>query len=134
MAQTFLETGEEGFLVARLDINHAIGPEAGLGDGRSEEVLAGDAPQDFAARPGGDPSGKQRGGRAVDHPIAAASDLMQRAEREAASRQAPVDLFDTEGKCRATARRTAFEALNALSKLGDDGTGRRIHLLGNSFR
>ena len=59
---------------------------------------------------------------------------MQRAEREAASRQAPVDLLDAEGKRRATARRTAFEALNALSKLRDDGMGGRIHLLGNSFR
>jgi hypothetical protein len=76
MPQALLEAGEEGFLVARLDIDHTIGPKPDLGDGWSEEVLAGDAPQDLAARSGGDPSGKQSGGRAVDHPIAAAGDLM----------------------------------------------------------
>jgi hypothetical protein len=58
---------------------------------------------------------------------------MQRAERKAASRQTPVDLSDSEGKRHASARRAAFEALNALSKLRDDGMGGRIHLLGNSF-
>ena len=36
-----------------------------------KQVLASDAPQDLAARPGGDPSRKQSGGRAVNHPIAA---------------------------------------------------------------
>ena len=98
-----------------------------------KQVLASDAPQDLAARPGGDPSRKQSGGRAANHPIAAAGDLMKRAEREAASRQTPVDLLDAEGKRCATARRAAFEALNAISKLRD-GMGGRIHLLGNSFR
>jgi hypothetical protein len=99
-----------------------------------KQVLASDAPQDLAARPGGDPSRKQSGGRPVNHPIAAAGDLMKRAEREAASRQTPVDLLDAEGKRCATARRAAFEALNAISKLRDAGMGGRIHLLGNSFR
>ena len=133
MPQAPLEAGEEGFLVARLDIDHAIGPEPGLGNGWSEQVLAGDAPKDFATRPGGNPGGKQRGGSAVHHPIAAAGDLMQRAERESASRQAPVNLLDAERKRRTTARRATFEALNALSKLLDNRGAWRIHTLFNSL-
>ena len=52
---------------------------------------------------------------------------MQCAEREAASRQATIDISDAERKVRATARGAAFEALNALSQLLDDRGAWRIH-------
>ena len=42
--QAFLESDEDRLLVARFDINHAVGNESGLREGRGEEVLARDAP------------------------------------------------------------------------------------------
>jgi hypothetical protein len=42
--QAFLETDEDRLLVARLDIDHAIGNEPGLREGRGEQVRAHDAP------------------------------------------------------------------------------------------
>ena len=44
MPQTLLETDEDRRLVARLDVDHAIGHEPGLRDGRGEQVRAHDAP------------------------------------------------------------------------------------------
>jgi hypothetical protein len=44
MAQTFLEAGENRLLIARLDIDHAVGHEPGLRKGRGEQVRARDAP------------------------------------------------------------------------------------------
>ena len=87
MPQPFLETGQHRLLVAGLDIDHAVGREAGLGERRREEVLPGDAPQNLARGARGDPGGEQRRGRAIDRAVAAAGHLMQRAERQSASRQ-----------------------------------------------
>jgi hypothetical protein len=44
MPQAFLETDEDRLLVARLDIDYAIGHEPGLREGRGEEVRAREAP------------------------------------------------------------------------------------------
>ena len=60
MAQALLETGEKRLFVARLDVDHAIWSEPGLRDRGSEQVLASDAPQDLAERPGGDSGGEAR--------------------------------------------------------------------------
>ena len=82
MTQSFLETGQHGLLIGRLDIDHPVGRQPGLSEGRREEILAGDAPKHLAARPGGNSRGEQRRRRAVDRAIAAASHLMQGAERQ----------------------------------------------------
>ena len=42
--QALLETDEDRRLIARLDIDHAIGHEPGLREGRGEQVRARDAP------------------------------------------------------------------------------------------
>ena len=42
--QAFLETDEDRLLIARLDIDHAIGHEPGLREGRGEQVLARETP------------------------------------------------------------------------------------------
>jgi hypothetical protein len=42
--QTLLETDEDRLFIARLDIDHAIGHEPGLREGRGEQVRAHDAP------------------------------------------------------------------------------------------
>jgi hypothetical protein len=39
-----LETDEDRLLIARLDIDHAIGHEPGLREGRGEQVLPGETP------------------------------------------------------------------------------------------
>jgi hypothetical protein len=63
--------------------------------------------------------------------MAAAGHLMQRAERQAASRQMPVDRLEAEGQHQSPAAGRALEAPDALAKLLDPGTGDgRIHVLG----
>ena len=96
MSQSFLETGQHRFLIRRLDIDHPVGRQPGLSEGRREEILAGDAPKHLAARPGGNSRGEQRRRRAVDRAIAAASHLMQGAERQSPVWQTAVDLLDPE--------------------------------------
>ena len=44
MPQAFLETDEDGFLIARLDIDHAVGHESGLRESWGKEVRAREAP------------------------------------------------------------------------------------------
>jgi hypothetical protein len=53
------KAGEDGFLVTRLDADHAAGRQTGLRQGRREEVLAGHAPQDLSACPRGDAAGEE---------------------------------------------------------------------------
>ena len=83
--QPLFKAGEDGLLVAALEIDDAVGFQAGLRERRGEKVRAGDAPEHFAARARGDPGGEERGGGAVDGAVAPAGDLMQRAAREPAA-------------------------------------------------
>jgi hypothetical protein len=48
MPQAFLETDEDRRLIARLDIDHAIGHEPGLREGRGEQILPGETPEQLA--------------------------------------------------------------------------------------
>jgi hypothetical protein len=126
--QAFLETDVDRRLVPRFDIDHAIGDEPGLGEGRGEEVPPNDAPQRPAAGPSGDSRRKERRGGAVDRAFAAAGHLMPSAERQAA-RQMPVDCLKTEGQHQTPAAGRAFEASDPLAKLLDPGTD-KAHVLG----
>src|ERR1700730_17425543 len=75
-----------------------------------------------------------RRGRAVDRAMAAAGHLMQRAERQAASREMPVDRLDAKGQHQSPATGRAFEAPDALAKLLDPGADNgRAHVLGNGL-
>lgn len=49
MTKPFLEAGEDRFLIARLDIDHATGRKSGLRDRRREQIRPGHAPQHLAA-------------------------------------------------------------------------------------
>ena len=80
--QTLLETDEDRLLIARLDIDHAIGDEPGLREGRGEQILPGDAPEHLAPQPRSDSGRKECRGGAVDRAIAATGHLMQSAERQ----------------------------------------------------
>jgi len=48
VAQAFLETRQDGFVVAGLDIDHPARRETDLRQRRRKEVLMGDAPQHLA--------------------------------------------------------------------------------------
>jgi len=61
--QAFLETDEDRLLIARLDIDHAIGHEPGLREGRGEEVLPGETPEHLAPRARRNSRRKERRGR-----------------------------------------------------------------------
>ena len=87
MPQAFLKTDEDRLFVARLDIDHAIGHEPGLCEGRGEQILLCDTPEHLATQPRRDSSRKERRGRAVDRAMAAAGHLMQSAKCQSASRQ-----------------------------------------------
>ena len=98
MAQSFFKAGENGFLVTRLDVNHAVWRQARLRECRREQVLAGHAPQHLSARPPGDAAGKKGSSRTVDRAISTPGHFMQGAQRQPTSRQMPVDVSEAEGK------------------------------------
>ena len=113
MPQTFLETDEDRLFVARLDIDHAIGHEPGLREGRGEQILPCDTPEHLTTQPRRDSRRKERRSRAVGRAMAAAGHLMQSAKCQSASRQMPVDRLDAEGQHRSPVARRAFEPLDA---------------------
>ena len=88
-----------------------------------EEVLPGDAPKNLPACPRRDSGREERRGGAMDCAVATARHLMQRAERQPPSRQAPVDLFDAERQDLAAARSASFKALDALAQSLDNRLG-----------
>jgi hypothetical protein len=84
---------------------------------RSEEVRARNAPLSPRAR---------RDSRLCH--------LMQRAERQSASRKVPVDRLDAEGQHQSPAPGRAFESPDALAKFLDTRMGNgRAHVLGNGL-
>ena len=119
MPQPFLEAGEHRLLVAGLDVDDPVRSKPGLGDGRREQVLPGDAPQHLALGPGGDAGGEQRGRRAIDGAVAAAGDLVQRPECQPAAGKAAVDRVDAERQYRFGSQRLPVKTLNLLSKSPD---------------
>jgi hypothetical protein len=90
--------------------------------------LACDAPQHAATGPSRDPSSEKCSGSAVYRASSAAGYLVQRAERQAALRQAVIDGLDAEGQYRPSVPRPAFKASNTLAKRLHSGyVDRRIH-------
>ena len=94
--QAFFKAGEDGLLVAAFEIDDAVGVQPGLRERRRKQVQSRETPEHLAARAGGDPCGKKRGGRAVDRAIAAASDLMQCAKRQRPAGKPRVHRGDSE--------------------------------------
>jgi hypothetical protein len=103
--------------VARLDIDHAIGHEPGLREGRGEQILPCDTPEHLTMQPRRDSCHKERRSRAVDRAMAAAGHLMQSAKCQSASRKMPVDRLDAEGQHQSPAASCALEVPDALAKL-----------------
>ena len=119
MTNALLETGQHRLLVAGIDIDHPVRAQTDLGQGRREQVLPGDAPQDLAPGPGGDAGREQRCGRPVDRGIAAAGHLVQRPERHPSPREPVVYGPDPERQDGAGALRQSLKLLNLLAKATD---------------
>ena len=94
MPDAFLETREQGFVVAGIDVDDAVRGETDLGQRGRKEVLRCDAPEDFAACPRRDAGGEKGGGCTIDGRIAAPGDLVQRAKREPPARKMAVDRLE----------------------------------------
>lgn len=81
MTQAFLETGQQRLVVTGFDIDDAAGKQAGLRQGRGEQILSRHAPQHLALGASRDSGGEQCCRRAVDRTVAATRHLMERAKR-----------------------------------------------------
>ncbi len=126
MSQALFHAGEQRLFVAGLDIDDTARQQAHLGQRRREQVRPCDAPEHLALRAGSDCRGKQGCCRAVDSAVAAAGDFMQGCERQTSSRQSAVDLRYPEWQNLSHTAARTFEPLDAVSKLGDDGTDGRF--------
>ena len=115
--------GEHRLLVAGLDMDHPIGMQPGLAQGRREQVGPGHAPEDRAGGTGDDPGREQRRCRTVDRAIGATGHLVQGAKRQPAVRQAGVDGRHPERQ-HASAHMTAhLDRSDARAQLIEGGTG-----------
>lgn len=121
MADAFFHAGKDCLVVASLDINDAVGFQAGLRQRRGKQVWPGDAPKDLAARACCHTAREQRRSCAIDGAVAAARDFMQRAERQSAAREPRIQLGDPERKHRSGAPAPALDLLDARAQCVDGG-------------
>lgn len=126
MAQTFLHAGEQCFFVSSLDIDDTARQQTHLGQRRRKEVRPRHTPEHLALRAGGDRCREQGCCSAIDGAIATAGDLMQGCKCQPSSRQPAVDVRYAEWQNLAHPAARTFEPLDAVSKLGDDGTDCRF--------
>jgi hypothetical protein len=130
MPQPFLKTCQHRLLVSGFDEDHPVRRKSDLAQRRREQILAGHAPQHAPPGPRCDPSGEERSGSAVDRAVTATGHFVQRAERQSAFRQTPINGLDAERQYRPPMPRPTLKASNALAKRRDNGNGnRRIHAL-----
>jgi hypothetical protein len=127
MSNSFLETGQHRLLVAGVDKDDTVRTETDLGQGRREEVLPGDAPEHLAFRSGGDAGREQGSRRTIDGGIAAAGNLVQRPERQAAAGQPVVYGPDPKRQNCPGAQRRSLKLLNLLAKATDCWAAGRRH-------
>lgn len=81
MSQTLLETGEQGLLIARLDMDQSIRGKSCLRQRGGEQIGARDTPEDFASRSRCYSCREKPGRSAIDSPISAAGNFMQTPDR-----------------------------------------------------
>ena len=122
VAQSFLAAGEHRLLVAGLDMDHPIGMQPGLAQGRREQIGPGHAPEHRAAGTGDDPGREQRRCRTVDRAIGTTRHLMQGAKRQPAVRQAGVDGRHPERQHASAAHAARLDPGDARAQLIERGT------------
>jgi len=116
VTQAFLKATQESFLVADLDIDHAVGMQPSLRERRREEVAPSNAPENLAGKTGED-AGRKEGGRGtMDRAIAAPGHFMKGGKRKAAARQYPVDHTDSKRQKPALGLAIRLDAANARAQ------------------
>lgn len=112
MPQALLHAGEYGLVVPRLYIDHSIREQAGLRDGRREEVSFRVTPQDLPPCPGGDSRTEKRRCCAVDGAVPSAGDLVQRAERQPSAGKPGIDCHEAKRQHMSFPRAASLDALD----------------------
>lgn len=115
MPDRLFEAGEHRFLVASVDVDDTVWSKTDLSQSRREQVLPGNAPKDLAFGPRRDAGCEQSCSGPVDGGVAAACDFVQRAERQASTRQSCIDGLDAKREDRAGAQRR-LKPLNLLTE------------------
>ena len=119
---------QHGLLVAGLGIDDPVGMQAGVGQGRGEQVARVTHHRTWPRRAGGDAGGEQRRGGAVNGAIAAAGDFVERAQRQASLRQARVNLTDAERHDAAIRAARMFDAGDPGAQIVEDAFVRVRHV------
>lgn len=129
--QTFLHAGESRLVIAGLDMDDAIGRQAGLFQARREQILLRDAPEHLAVGPRGDPGHETGRRRAVHRAIGTARDLMQTAKSQSTAGQFAVQRRNPEGQHFPRASAVTFKLRDSRTKGRNGWTdGALVHLAG----
>ncbi|QIO63982.1 hypothetical protein HA462_02470 [Rhizobium leguminosarum bv. trifolii] len=119
--QRFFEGFEDIFLADRFDIDDAIWVEADLGQRWGKKIRASETPNHLALGAGRDTGNKKRGCGPINRPCPASGEFVDRAICQSAGRKPLIDLGNTKWQDRFRASHRAFEMLDAVSKIGNDG-------------
>lgn len=117
MTQAVLKGGQQSGLIVGFHIDHPVRREAGLFQGRGEQIRPGDAPEHRTPGARSDARGEKGSDRPIHGAVSAAGHLMERAQRQAAGGQPTVEVFHAE---RQNTARRAPAGLNA-GDLGAQG-------------
>jgi len=109
MAQAFLHGGQDMGVASDLDEDDAIRVESGKMQGGREQVTIGEAPEDRAIESRQD-SGEEHGRCGIVGELTATCDIVERARRNPARRNVPVDRLDAKRKYRVTRRSTFYRS------------------------
>ena len=135
MAQALFKTGQQRILITCLQMHHPIRMKACLRNGGHEQISPRDNPKHLALGACCNPRHKECGRSTIDRPVSAACHLMQTPEGKSAPWKSRVDLSDTEGQDTTSASLPALKALDAGSKLCNDGIGGSLgHSKNGSFQ
>lgn len=116
MAEAFLHAGEDGFIVARFDIDHPVGNESGLSQCRCKKIGAAQAPENLPGTAGCNTCAEQCGRRPIDRTISATSNLMESADSQSASWQTAIYRSDAKRQNFSSSRTTPLESHDLVAQ------------------
>ncbi|KFG88634.1 hypothetical protein BV98_003468 [Sphingobium herbicidovorans NBRC 16415] len=119
MAQAFFHREQDIGVAARLDMDHAVGVQSREMQGRGEQVVPAQAPENSPFGPREDAGEEDRRARIVGE-LGASGYLVERAGRDSAARESRIDRLDAERK-HLVPRAHAFDPRNFGAKIGEDG-------------
>ena len=118
VAQAFLHREQDVGVAARLDMDHAVGMQAGEVERRREQVAPPQAPEHRAFDPREDAGEEDRRAGVVGE-VGAAGYLVQRAGRDPAARQARIERVDAE-RDGSVPRARALDPRDARAQIFED--------------